>query len=620
MKRLFCLLLLLTLGAAAGTPLLPVRLEINENFCGANDTVFLKLAILDVADETNLWSNSELAFDGEPLEAIEITLKKSMAAFLLGDGKIPNMEPLPEDLFDNATIRKLRIWFSKTESGFFQLLTPELDIVPAPYALSASALSGDAATQVFTLENSLGEHGARLSELSLSLNKVCTGEIAVPCPHAEFLNKIYVDEKGNLSYLTSSSIIDPVPPIEPPTLYAVSGTSGVGSFFGVTQSDVLKSVTLYFGERNQIAPPEAVAIYMNIPDVTFLTCASAVNTQAFPRCVYSFNYPLASADYIIGLRKTENYQTLYPYVSQTYRRGLHASSETKLMYQCIPQGVTISRTLPDYWSTYPEKIELWSQLQLAGDTAQALSGEVGWNGLSQEVKSEVLTKSGGVVTGALFVSELRLPENSNYTLFPKNYTVGWNDLDEALQTRISAAAASEPISWENLDVNLQNRILSASENNPITWSMLDNSLQQNLVTSDGGAITGALYVADLQLPPSGNWYVGSESNRCDIVLVNTNACVRAEGKLVLAAGKEIEAASFLSLGAAQSGRVDLAPGETAAVFYEDNLTEEAVISLTPRTPVLSPYWAEVDELGRGLVHLLESTNTVLSFYYTILRK
>ena len=150
---------------------------------------------------------------------------------------------------------------------------------------------------------------------------------------------------------------------------------------------------------------------------------------------------------------------------------------------------------------------------------------------------------------------------------------------------------------------------------------LDPAFLQELITASGGTVTGALTVTDLRLPTNGNWYVGSADERCDLVIANSAACLRAEsGDLVLASSQDIKPVSFVDFSASQGGRADIAAGETEVMIYFSGLSERSVILLTPLQETSVPYWIRVDPVGSASVCISEAQSETLSFTYVLIRK
>jgi len=113
-----------------------------------NGTGYFKFAIVN-AGITSFWSNNGSSSAGsEPSVAVAVAVSNGLFKVLLGDTTLTGMsQPLSATVFAAAD-RRLRIWFSPTNSGFTQLL-PDQPLTAAPFAFNAQALGGlDASTFV----------------------------------------------------------------------------------------------------------------------------------------------------------------------------------------------------------------------------------------------------------------------------------------------------------------------------------------------------------------------------------------------------------------------------------------------------------------------------------------
>ena len=135
-------LILAAFSSRAQDPLLPLRLELEDSVASANSVVYVKFMIHDGDDSHVLWTNSTLTPNQDPLYGTPVTLSGHTLYILLGNTSLGNMEALPKDLFADGALRKLRIWVSRSEYANYRLLTPDLDLVPAPYALHAEERQG----------------------------------------------------------------------------------------------------------------------------------------------------------------------------------------------------------------------------------------------------------------------------------------------------------------------------------------------------------------------------------------------------------------------------------------------------------------------------------------------
>lgn len=553
MKKQLTLLLLLLAGLAAtaraAAPLLPFRLTLAEGLCEPGSQIYLKMAIH--AGDTNgfLWSSSEPGEDGEPLLGFPCRLQGQAVSLLIGNAAIPGMAPLPEDLFAGHDRLALRIWFSQEQGGLYSRLTEDLDIVPAPYALAAGGAAG-----LTELQEDLEQVRSSLGSLESTSAALAEGALDIPTVSSRILSGLFLEQDGSVTIRTASQARCANGTSAVPVLRSVSSGTVVASRIESPGLDSLKSVTLYFGSPEEIAPPEAVTLYADSSFKSLIASATAVNTSDFPRCSYDLRVPLEpDKSYLLGLTPTKKYPKVYPYLAPNYRCGQTSSA---------PAASTLIRWIP---LSYDQ--ELWSQIRLGSDTDLPLlssADSITMDMLSTRLRRALITTWGGSVTGTLYVSDLRLPELGSL------------------------------------------------------GELLAQLRSESVLTSAGGSVTGALYVSDLRLPGSGNWQVGSPEEPCDILLANTNSCLRAAGPLVLAAGGEILPASFVNFGPDQGGRVGVPKGETAAVFAR-GLDIDAVVSVTPLQKVPCAYWAELVD-GQAAVRLESPCGQVLEFNYVIIRK
>jgi formylglycine-generating enzyme required for sulfatase activity len=105
-----------------------------------------RFALVDAGGNTVYWMNSAdtSPADGAPDAAVSLAVTKGLYSVLLGDTTLTNMAALPASVFENADVR-LRIWFDDGTNGS-QLLTPDLRIAAAGYALVAGTLVDGAVT------------------------------------------------------------------------------------------------------------------------------------------------------------------------------------------------------------------------------------------------------------------------------------------------------------------------------------------------------------------------------------------------------------------------------------------------------------------------------------------
>ena len=569
MKKILLLSIIVftALSSRAQDPLLPLRLELEDSVAAANSTVYVKFLIHDGDESHVLWTNSTLTPDLDPLYGTPIALLGHTLYVLLGNTSLSNMEALPKDLFAEGSLRKLRIWVSKGEYANYKLLTPDLDLVPAPYALRSEESQGfDAETfaehtsGIAELKTSVRNANGKIAGLQTVCKGLTNGTLLVESPSSTIAQSIVTGSGGEYVYKTSSPLVGPLSPPTMPRHYDISYVTHFASRFKTKTQANVKSVTLYFKNASEIAPPEAVCVFKKSLEIDVIFYAVSVVTTAFPRCVYTFsnNTNIIPGEYLVGLRKTPLYQTLHPYVCSSYRGDL-----SYYRYDEPDMGETIfvnpNPSVSDYWKFTTSEEELWSQIAFRGDSEISLS------------KDGTLS-----ISGSNAVTEGTLAGKMDY-LLGRSVLIGRDDLDPAFL--------------------------------------------QELITASGGTVTGALTVTDLRLPTNGNWYVGSADERCDLVIANSAACLRAEsGDLVLASSQDIKPVSFVDFSASQGGRADIAAGETEVMIYFSGLSERSVILLTPLQETSVPYWIRVDPVGSASVCISEAQSETLSFTYVLIRK
>lgn len=569
MKKILLLSIIVftALSSRAQDPLLPLRLELEDSVAAANSTVYVKFLIHDGDESHVLWTNSTLTPDLDPMYGTPIALLGHTLYVLLGNTSLSNMEALPKDLFAEGSLRKLRIWVSKSKYANYRLLTPDLDLVPAPYALRSEESQGfDAETfaehtsGITELKTSVRNANGKIAGLQTVCKGLTNGTLLVESPSSIIAQSIVTGSGGEYVYKTSSPLVGPLSPPTMPRHYDISYVTHFASRFRTKSQANVKSVTLYFKNASEIAPPEAVCVFKKSLEIDVIFYAVSVVTTAFPRCVYTFsnNTNIIPGEYLVGLRKTPLYQTLHPYVCSSYRGDL-----SYYRYDEPDMGETIfvnpNPSVSDYWKFTTSEEELWSQIAFRGDSEISLS------------KDGTLS-----ISGSNAVTEGSLAGKMDH-LLGRSVFIGRDDLDPAFL--------------------------------------------QELITASGGTVTGALTVTDLRLPTNGNWYVGSADERCDLVIANSAACLRAEsGDLVLASSQDIKPVSFVDFSASQGGRADIAAGETEVMIYFSGLSERSVILLTPLQETSVPYWIRVDPVGSASVCISEAQSETLSFTYVLIRK
>ena len=92
-----------------------------------------------VANDT-LWTNDGTTGTGnEPASAVTVAVQQGLFTVFLGDTTLPNMEPVPLNVFAQEDVR-LRIWFNDGVQGFTRLV-PDQNLGSVGYAMTAGQLA-----------------------------------------------------------------------------------------------------------------------------------------------------------------------------------------------------------------------------------------------------------------------------------------------------------------------------------------------------------------------------------------------------------------------------------------------------------------------------------------------
>lgn len=106
----------------------------NVNFDGGGQ---FKFALVNGDGTTTYWSNDGTSTAGsQPSAAVSLTVTKGLYSVLLGDATLPNMQIIPNSVFDNGDVR-LRVWFNDGMHGF-QWLAPDQRVAAVGYAIMAA--------------------------------------------------------------------------------------------------------------------------------------------------------------------------------------------------------------------------------------------------------------------------------------------------------------------------------------------------------------------------------------------------------------------------------------------------------------------------------------------------
>lgn len=158
--------------------------------------------------------------------------------------------------------------------------------------------------------------------------------------------------------------------------------------------------------------------------------------------------------------------------------------------------------------------------------------------------------------------------------------------------------------------------------NSIQLSNFTEPLKSNLVLSSGGVVTGKLEVAKLRITNNGHWHIGTVTNRADIIMDHSEACITSlSGDLNLAAGAggNIKMRSFLELVEGQCGKVRILEGTSVGVI-SNNLSTNAIINVTPIQDPEARYWVDIDLTGQATINMSDVASDDIDFYFIIIKK
>jgi len=117
----------------------------SSNFEGAGLFKFALLGTNGTGAIVSLWSNNGSSVGGaEPSAAVNIPVVKGLYSVLLGDSALPNMQPIPPEVFASPAVY-LRVWFSDGATGF-QQLAPDQRLSSVGFAMVAGTVPDAAVT------------------------------------------------------------------------------------------------------------------------------------------------------------------------------------------------------------------------------------------------------------------------------------------------------------------------------------------------------------------------------------------------------------------------------------------------------------------------------------------
>ena len=160
-------------------------------------------------------------------------------------------------------------------------------------------------------------------------------------------------------------------------------------------------------------------------------------------------------------------------------------------------------------------------------------------------------------------------------------------------------------------------------NNAIQLPHFSETLKSNLVLSSGGTVTGKLEVTQLRIINTGNWHIGTTTNRCDIIINHPNGYITSlSGDLNLAAGsgRKIRAQNFVEFDhPEQCGKTTILEGASFSVI-STNLSSNSIISVTPLQDPGARYWVNINTSGQATVNISGTAAYNLEFFYIIMKK
>lgn len=128
-----------------------------------------KLALVNSGATQVYWFNAPDAnSDGEPDQAVPVTVTQGLYSLMLGDTSLANMAALPVSAFSNSEVY-LRVWFNDGVNGF-QLLSPDQRIASVGYAM----VSGTVPDGTVTTPKLGAELAATISSLTEQLTALST--------------------------------------------------------------------------------------------------------------------------------------------------------------------------------------------------------------------------------------------------------------------------------------------------------------------------------------------------------------------------------------------------------------------------------------------------------------
>ena len=480
----------------------------------------------------------------------------------------------------------------QTRSGY---VTTEQFNQLADLVFTLSASCQTLRANLLAISNTVSGITQQMSMTSAAIHNLNTQCETLNQKHKTLDRVIDIKEDGRL-ILKLSPLIGNREPQTTPFLFqypSIWSWEKICSKFNVATNSHLTSITLYCSDASKIPLPESV--YVSAAEeqngnyqMTNWYC-TGVNTDAFPLITYTFTDPIlikSDRPHLLGIRKIDN-NLIYPYVCAGYRNGglfkpYGASEEEPLdpgprivdpPNPQDPPQMTLTQYMDMYFTLYMvpcfSPYEIWSVLHFSEDIDFTFndSGLEIKKGFISEEKQNVLTDS-------------------------------------------------------NLGTTITNKpeILERT----ITWDAFCQNLRDYLITAAGGTVTGDLTVANCILPNNGIWYFGTDTERCDIIIRNSQGTITTENVNLnlscLGQGSKIIAQKFLEFSdTEQCGKITIHTGYDSETIATD-LTSSSVITVTPAQETSEKYWIEIDNSGTGTLKIDDEATTDLSFYFTIMRK
>ena len=96
-----------------------------------------KFALVNRTGQVSYWANEgNFTVAQEPTLPVAATVTDGVYTVPLGDTSLANMQAIPSQVFSDHNDVHLRIWFSATANGPYDLLSPDQPVTSVPYALN----------------------------------------------------------------------------------------------------------------------------------------------------------------------------------------------------------------------------------------------------------------------------------------------------------------------------------------------------------------------------------------------------------------------------------------------------------------------------------------------------